>query len=135
MSSGAFIGDIEYSLRKEMYDLQASAEGGDPFNLPSFAGQGTCPQFDPDEDEANIAKDLLVELVANTRLNQALSIHPTTDAIVQRIDREREEILQGSRRDFLACYNDIQSMIYLRRMKSHDGVDYLTMECGRKAQK
>ena len=94
VSSGAFIGDIEHSLRKEMYDLQASAEDGDPFNLPQFAGKGTCSQFDLDEDEGNIAKYLLVELVANTRLNQALSIHPTTDAVVQSIDRERDEILQ-----------------------------------------
>ena len=100
MTSGTFISDIEYTLRKEMYELQASAEGGDPFNLPTFEGQATCPQFYPDEDEADIAKDELVELVANTRLNQALSIHPTTDAVAQRIDDEREEILRGSRRDF-----------------------------------
>ena len=126
VSSGDSIGDIEYTLRKEMYDLRASAEGGDPFNLPTFAGQGTCPQFDPDEHEANIAKELLVELIANTRLNLAM---------VQRIDRERDEILQGSKRDFLACYNDTGSMIYLGRMKSYDGFDDLTIECGRTAQK
>ena len=135
MTSGTCISDIEYILRKEMYELQASAEGGDPFNLPTFAGQETCPQFDPDGDEANIDKHALFELVANTKLNQASSIHPTTDAIAQRIDSEREEILRGSRRDFLACYNDVKSMIYLRRMQSNDGVGYLTLECGRKAQK
>ena len=50
MTPGIFISGIEYALRKEVYELQVSAEGGDPFNLPTFAGQATCPQFDLDED-------------------------------------------------------------------------------------
>ena len=81
--SGYFIFDIEYALRKKMYDLQHAAVDCDPFNLPTFAGQGTCPQIDPDGDEAMVDKHTLVELIANTRLNQALSIHPSTDAIAQ----------------------------------------------------
>ena len=35
--------------------------------FPPLQDKGHAPQFDPDEDEANIAKELLVELVANTR--------------------------------------------------------------------
>ena len=102
-----------------MYDLQVA--DGDPFNLPTFAGQATCPQFDPDGDEERIDKHTLVELVANTRLNQALSIHPTSDAIAQRIDDEERQIRRDSTRDFLACYDDENSLICLRRMASCDG--------------
>ena len=65
-----------------------------------------------------IDKHTLVELVANTRLNQALSTHPTTDAIAQRIDGEERQILRDSTRDFLACYDNENSLIRLRRMES-----------------
>ena len=34
VTSCTFISDIEFALHKEMLELQASAEGGDPFNLP-----------------------------------------------------------------------------------------------------
>ena len=89
--------DMEYALRKTMYDLQVA--DGDPFNLPTFAGQATCPQFDPDGDEERIDKHTVVELFANIRLNQALSLHPTTDAIAQRIDDEERQILRDSTRE------------------------------------
>ena len=132
--SGFFIFDIEYALRKKMYDFQVAAVDCDPFNLPTFAGQETCPQFDPDGDEAMIDKRILVELIANTRLNQALSIHPTTDAFAQRVEDENGQILRDSTRDFLACYDDENSLIHLRRMESWNGIDYLTMDIGRRAQ-
>ena len=70
------------------------------------------------ENEEHFDKLTLVELVANTRVNQALNIHPTTDAIAQRIDEEALKIDNDSRREFLESYDDVNSQIRLRRMAS-----------------
>ena len=77
---------------------------------------------------------MLVELVANTRVNQQVSIHPTTDAIAIRNEREREELYNDSKSDPLACYNNPISLIASRRAMSEDGLEFLTMKLGRDAQ-
>ena len=110
-----------------MYNLHASTCTS---VLPTFADQGSCPQFDPKGDEAQVLKTTLLALVANTRLNQAISIHPTTDLIAERIDAEREQILEESTRDFLSSYDDPLSFICLRRKASVGLVDYLTQPKG-----
>ena len=75
VQKGYFFFGIEYALRKDMYELHADTG---VYVLPTFAGQGNCPQFDPEGDEVQVDKLTLVELVANTRVNQALNIYPTT---------------------------------------------------------
>ena len=117
-----------------MFDLHLAVADRDPYNLPTFADQGNCPQFDPEGDEAMAEKHTLVELIANTRLNQALSIHPTTDAIALRVENENKQILLESTRDFLASYDDENSLIRLRRMESFNGINYLTIALGRRSQ-
>ena len=97
VQSGEYLMDIDRSLRKKLLD-KATANVEDPHNLPSFAEQGlpgTFLQYDPEEEET--ARDLLVELAANTRVNQQVSIHPTTDATAVRIDRERDELHNESK--------------------------------------
>ena len=98
---------------------------------PSFADQGTSAPYGPEEEDA--VRNLLFETVANTRLNQWLSIHPTTDEFAAKIDRARDEVYNGSKRDFIACYNDHAHMLTQHRQNSAGGIDFLTMRDGRDA--
>ena len=49
--AGYFISDIEYALRKDMYEMQSSSLNlplySGLINLPTFAGQAACPYFEP----------------------------------------------------------------------------------------
>ena len=81
-----------------------------------------------------VDKHTLFELIANTRLNQALSIHPTTDAIALRVENKNKQILLDSTRDFLASYDDENSLIRLRKIESLNGLNYLAMALRRRAQ-
>ena len=63
VQTGYFFFDIEYALRKDMYELHADTGVS---VLHSFAGQGNCPEFGPEGDEVQVDKLTLVELVANT---------------------------------------------------------------------
>ena len=135
VTSGYSISDIEYALRQNMHEMQAASEGSGLLNPPAFAEQAACSYFDPDGNEAELDKHTLIELVSNTRLNQALSTHPTTDAIEERIDIEDAKILRDTRRDFLASYDDERHLICLRRLSCQNGIDFLIMPDGKTAQK
>ena len=127
VSTGFVFYDVEIALRKELHEMQTNHGSS---VMPVFADQGNCSKFDPDEYEEHFDKLTLVELVANTRVNQALNIHPTTDAIAQRIDEEALKIQNDSKREFLESYDDANSQIRLRRMASGHLVDLLTEPLG-----